>query len=423
MRKIVGVLLALFLFLVGRSVVFAQVETVNVHFFFSNTCPHCAREAKFLEGLGQRYNFIKVYGYEVGSNWQSALLLQQIGKELPADVSGVPFTVIGKEHFAGYYNDQTTGSRIEAAVLQAKEQGYNDLVGELIGLTPSPPPSITPSVTPAEPTPTPYENEPEIGGEVEELSSESPLPEVFDLPILGEVKTKDLSLPALTFVIALLDGFNPCAMWVLLFLISLLIGMKDSTRRWLLGMAFIFASALVYFLFLAAWLNLVLFLGFLVWARILIGLVAIAVGVKNLRDWYLHLTGCVVGSDEKRQKIFKRIREIIATRQIIVSLVGIVLLAFAVNLVELLCSFGLPAAYTQTLVLTNLPTWQYYAYLLFYILIFMIDDIFVFIVAMVTLQGVGIESKYARLVSLLGGAIMLFIGFALIFKPELLIFG
>ena len=105
------------------------------------------------------------------------------------------------------------------------------------------------------------------------------------------------------------------------------------------------------------------------------------------------------------------------------ALVGIVVLAFAVNLVELICSAGLPAVYTQVLFLSNLARWQYYFYILFYIFIFMLDDLLIFFIAMTTLRLTGLTTKYSRWSHLIGGILMLIIGLLLIFKPEWLMFG
>jgi len=153
-------------------------------------------------------------------------------------------------------------------------------------------------------------------------------------------------------------------------------------------------------------------------------MVALGAGGLNLKEYLTNKTGgCKVTGDEKRRKIFDRIKDITQNKQFIVALFGIVLLAFAVNLVELVCSAGLPAIYTKVLTMSNLPTWQYYIYLLFYILIFMLDDMFIFFTAMVTLHAVGIQSKYARVSHLIGGIMMFVIGLLMLFKPELLMFG
>ena len=248
--------------------------------------------------------------------------------------------------------------------------------------------------------------------------------ESLSLPILGTIQTANLSLPVLSIIMGLLDGFNPCAMWTLLFLITLLLGMKDKKRMWILGITFIVASAFIYFLFLTAWLNFFLILGFVFWVRIVIGLIAIGVGIYNLRDYQKNKDGaCEVTGNEKRRKTFDKLKNITHEKKFILALGGIILLAFAVNLIELVCSAGLPAIYTQILSISNLSPGQHYSYILIYILFFMIDDLIVFAIAMITLQAVGIQSKYARLSRLIGGILMLIIGGLLLFKPEILMFG
>jgi len=249
------------------------------------------------------------------------------------------------------------------------------------------------------------------------------IPETLNLPFVGEFKTASVSLPILTVIIGALDGFNPCAMWVLLFLISLLLNMKDRKRMWILGSAFIIASAFVYFLFMLAWLNLLIFLGFLKWVRIIIGLVALTSAFYNLKKWYNNRPGCPAAKNEKRRKVFERIRNIVGRKQFILALGGIILLAFAVNLVEVLCSAGLPVVYTQILTLNEIPTSQYYLYLILYIFIFLIDDLIIFIVAMVSLKAVGLTTKYTRTSAFIGGLLMLIIGLLMIFRPEWLMFG
>jgi len=209
-----------------------------------------------------------------------------------------------------------------------------------------------------------------------------------------------------------------------LFLISLLIGTKSRNRRWFLGGAFIAASAAVYFIFLAAWLNLIIFLGFIIWIKLIIGLLALFGGVYNLKEFLFNKeSGCKIIQNNGRRKTFEKIKNIVQQKNFFLALGGIILLAAAVNLVELICSAGLPAIYTQILTLNNLNPWQYYFYLLLYIFFFMLDDLFVFFITMITLEMTGITTKYTRLSKLIGGLLMLAIGILLIFKPEWLMFG
>ncbi len=175
---------------------------------------------------------------------------------------------------------------------------------------------------------------------------------------------------------------------------------------------------------MSAWLNLFLFLGFVVWIRLLVGAFAIGVGSYQIRDFFVNTSGgCTVVSSSKRAQIFERIKQVVHEKQLFLALAGIVVLAVAVNAIELVCSAGLPAIYTNVLSMSALPVWQYYLLLVLYMLVFMLDDLFIFFVAMTTLKVVGIENKYSRFSHLIGGSLILLLGVLMIVKPEWLMFG
>ncbi len=374
-----------------------EEKTVNLYFFYGEGCPHCAKEEPFLKKMEDKYPMLKVNSYEIWYSAENRNLFMEFGKKLSATVNGVPFTVIGDKYFTGWLDENTTGKQIEQEIICAIEEGCRDVLSEING--------GTDTTTP-------------------DNKNTSLIPETLKLPIIGEIKTKNLSLPLLTVIIAALDGFNPCAMWTLLFLISLLLGMQNKVRMWILGTAFIVASAGVYFLFLSAWLNLLLFIGLIFWIRILIGLVALGGGGFYLKEYFKNPEGtCVVSKSERRKKIFEKLKNLTHESNFWIALIGIMLLAVAVNLVEVICSAGLPAVYTQILSLSDLNTWQYYAYLLLYIFVFMLDDLIIFFTAMITLQITGVSGKYSRISHLIGGALMIIIGILLIFRPEWLMFG
>ncbi len=372
-------------------------KTVNLYFFWGEGCPHCAKEKTFLEKMEAKYPELEIHDYEIWGNAENRDLMIEFGKKLNAYVSGVPFTVVGEHYVVGWMDEKNTGAQIEEAIDCAINKSCRDVGVEINGTTSKSPKNTT---------------------------GTSKIPETLTLPIIGEIETKNISLPVLTVIIAALDGFNPCAMWTLLFLISLLLGMQNRRRMWVLGVAFIVTSATVYFLFLSAWLNLLLFIGFILIVRIIIGLVALGGGGYYLKEYFFNPhAGCVVTGSEKRQKVFEKLRQLTHEKHFLIALAGIVLLAIAVNLVELICSAGLPAVYTQILTLSKLPTWQYYGYLLLYIFVFMLDDLLVFFTAMITLKMTGISDKYSRASHLIGGIAMVIIGLLLLFKPEWLMFG
>lgn len=416
MKKISKILLTLVIIFFVVKPALAQERRVNVYFFWGDGCPHCAAEKPFLDSLERKYPTIKIYSYEIWNNSKNNRYLIEVGKKLNTNVSGVPFTVVGNKAFIGF-SETITPDQIESRVEFCLSNSCPDLVAEVVGLSQTRE-NVTPSTIPyTEDTNTEKKDE-------SKSEKKAVIPEKISLPLTGDIQITNFSLPVLTIVLGALDGFNPCAIWTLLFLISLLLGMKDRKRRWILGTAFIVFSALVYFLFMAAWLNLLLFIGFIFWVRILIGLVAFGGGSYNLKEFFTDKnSGCKVTGYKKRQVVFEKLKKITQQRRFLLALGGIILLAFAVNLVELICSAGLPVIFTQILALSHLPLWQYYAYMTLYIFIFMLDDLFIFFTTMITLEMTGISTKYGRISRLIGGILMFIIGLLIVFKPEFLMFS
>ena len=372
---------------------------VTVYFFRGDGCPHCAAEAIFLEKLQPEFPSLTVRDFEIWYNAKNAALAGTVAQAMGVRSGGVPLTFIGERVINGYLNDQTSGADIRRAVEYYAAVGDPDPVGAL----------IAPQQT-------------VLGSDYGR--DENTRQQTLDVPLFGHLELQKMSLVALTAVIGIVDGFNPCAMWVLLFLISMLLGMKNRRRQWLIGSVFIFVSGFVYFLFMAAWLNIFLFIGFLFWIRLLIGTVAIGSGIYQSREFFVRKDGaCAVASETKRQKISARIRKIVQEQSLWLALVGVAVLAVAVNMVELVCSAGLPAIYTSVLSAAHLANWQYYGYLVFYIILYMLDDAVIFIIAMLTLQLVGVTKKYVRAANLVGGIIILILGILLIFKPGWVMLG
>jgi glutaredoxin len=371
----------------------AQSPGVDVYLFWRVGCPHCEREIEFLDRLAAGEPRVAVHKFEVYRNRENAALMARVAERLAVDVGSVPFTVIGDRVWVGYLDDASTGSELHARIVECLAARCPDSVAPVVrGET----------VQPAEPA--------RHGGG---------LPGTLRVPLLGEIATAALSLPVLTALLAALDGFNPCAMWVLVFLLGLLAGMRDRARMWLLGGAFVGASALAYLLILTAWLNVMLLAGAIVWVRLGVGAVALAGGAFHLRRFFSgQAPACDVTAPEERRRTLERLKDLAQSRDFLVALGGIVALAFAVNVVEFLCSAGIPAVFTQVLALSALPAWEYAAYLVLYVFVFMLDDLVVLAVALRTLEVAGLTGAYARWSSLAGGVVLLGIGALLIARPE-----
>lgn len=384
-----------FVFAILFSVGFIKAYDVDLYLFYSSTCPHCKDERSYLKELQKEYDYLTVHEYEVREN---IIVTEKVKDGLGIKESYVPITVIGSDYIIGF--SSATKSDIKFLIDKYHDNDGCDVTRKIIQGK-----SIKSCLK---------QNE-----AIKKNSS------IKELPLIGKVDVKKASLPLLSIVIGLVDGFNPCAMWILLFLITMLINMKDRKRMWILGFTFIISSALVYLLFMLAYLKVASSL-IQTWFKYLIALVALIGGIINLKAYFKTRKkdiGCTVTDAKKRRKIVDKIRKILTEKSFILSFIGIIALAFSVNLIELACSAGLPVLFTQILAMNNLSTVATAFYFFLYLLFFMIDDLIVFIIAMITFKVTGISNKYSKYSHLIGGIIMVIIGLLMAFKTEWLMFN
>ena len=368
-------------------------SNVTLHYFYGDGCPHCADAKPFLEQLELKYSELTVISYETWYNKSNSELFIDMSSSCGTEVVGVPTFFIGHKSIIGFDDVEGKGDEIEREVVKYIEEGGINLINHL---------GETPKSCPAEKKDR----------------------EIIKLPFFGEIDTTKVSLPLLTITIGLLDGFNPCAMWVLLFLLTLLVYTKSRKKMFIIGGTFILVSGIVYYIFMAAWLNLFLLIGFLPWLRMGVGIFAIIFGLINVKELFFFKKGpSLTISDSAKPKLFKRMRKIINESSLPIALTGVIILAFTVNSIELLCTAGFPAIYTNILTLNNLSSFSYYAYLLLYILMYMLDDLVVFTIVVLTLSSKKLTEKQGKWMKFISGFMMLILGLLLILKPQLLMFG
>jgi len=389
MKKLLLILIAIILLPINTY----AAKTINAHLFYKDGCPHCEEEKVFFDEYLKDNNDVKLYTYEVTTSDENYNLFLNSQKMLSKKSSGVPYLVIGNQIIIGFATSETTGKNIEIIIDYYRDNIYRDLVGELTGLVPVNKDIVLPKIN-------------VLNGKIY-------------VPFLGEINPKTYSLPILAMLIGFADGFNPCAMWILIFLITMLFGMKNRKKMWILGITFLVVSALTYFVFMVAWLNVALFITQINIIRALIALVALVFGIINVKKYFsIKEDGCEVVSDNKRVKIMDKIKEIVVSKSFILSMIGIAILAISVNIIELLCSLGLPVMYTQVLAMNDLSNTQYYIYIVIYVFFFLLDDLIVFFIAMKSLKLKAISTRYTKYSHLIGGLIMLIIGLLMLFKPE-----
>lgn len=423
MKKILKFLIVFAVFLLLPVSAKADEKVINIHLFYGNGCPHCAAEEEFLSDYLKDRTDVKLYKYEIWYDSHNQELLSKVQKEMgTTNKNGVPFTVIGKKTIVGYA-DGVTDEQIKDAINYYLNNDYRDYAGEITGKVKKT--EVKEDIIKDESkTEDKKENKIEKADDTKDSDQTD---ENVTVPVLGKINAKKVSLPILAVVLGFVDGFNPCAMWILIFLITMLFNMKDRKKMWILGLTFILTSGIVYLMFMLAWLNLATFISKIAFIRLLIAVIALVVGLINVYKYIDSLKkkdeGCDVVDKKDRKKIMEKIISITREKKFIIALLGIMVLAASVNIIELMCSIGIPLLFTQILAMNNLSTFSYMIYMFIYIFFFLIDDIVIFVISMVTLKVTGLSTKYTKYSHLIGGIIMLIIGLLLIIKPELLMFN
>lgn len=393
MKKILKLFLLILVMLVVITPVNAKNKETNLYLFYGDGCPHCEKAKEYLNTIKNNYSNFNIIEYEVWYNKDNQELLNKVKDKLNVKTkTGVPFMVIGDKYIIGF--SDLNKSDLKNKIEYATTNNVSDIIAEL--------------------------NQDVKIDSFNKVTEDT----TFSLPFIGEVSAKSVSLPVAAILIGAIDGFNPCAMWVLLFLISVLIGMKDRKKMWAIGTTFLFTSALVYMAIMLSWLEIVVNVSTSIWIRNIIAIIAIVGGIVNLNSYRKSKqSGCTVVDDKKRGKIFDRIKKFTHEKNLLLALLGAIGLAISVNLVELACSAGLPLIFIQILAINNITGIMSFIYTLIYIFFFLLDDLIIFIIAMIAMKLTGISTKYSKYSHLVGGILMVIIGILLIFKPEWLMFN
>ncbi len=371
--------------------------TVRLYYFFSPTCPHCQAAKPFLDELAAQKPWLEIRRYAVKDNRANARFYYDTAQSLGVEALSVPGFVFCRQVMIGYDSAATTGAELERA-LDACHDGRAAGAGGA-GAAPA-----SGSTATGQPT-----------------TSETDAGTLVHLPFAGTVDAKAFSLPILTLVLAGMDAFNPCAFFVLLFLLSLLVHARSRTRMAIVGGTFVLFSGIVYFVFMAAWLNVFLIAGELRVITIIAGLLALTVAALNIKDYFWFKAGPSLSiPDAAKPGLFKRMREVVTTGDMGPMLVSTVVLAIVANSYELLCTAGFPMVYTRALTLAKLESWQYYAWLAAYNAIYVLPLLAIVVVFTRTMGARKLTESEGRVLKLVSGFMMLGFGLLLLFAPGLL---
>ncbi|MBL0351924.1 MAG: hypothetical protein IPP03_04310 [Dechloromonas sp.] len=348
---------------------------VHLYLFWSLNCPHCLEARPQILDLARKHPWIRVHDHELSENRESVRRFVELAEQLGAEAQAVPTLIYCGQMEVGW--DDRPGASSE--FLARLENCHNGAGTNTAMLAPT----------------------------------------QLRLPLLGEIDAASLSLPVLTLLVAGLDAFNPCAFFVLLFLLSLLVHQHNRRRMFIIGGVFVAFSGLMYFAFMAAWLNLFLVIGSLPWVTAGAGLLAVTMGAVNVKDFYFFHQGATLSiTDGGKADIFQRARRILSAGKLPTMLVTTILLAIAANFYELLCTAGFPMVYTRLLTLQEADGARHYLYLVLYNVIYVLPLLFIVLAFVRSMGARKLSEREGRLLKLLSGLMMLGLGVLLLLAPE-----
>ncbi len=365
----------------------AAAPTTRIEVFVREGCPHCAEAEKFLAVLAAERPDVDIVIRDVSKEDAAMARLQEISRDHPqAGPPRVPAFHVGGQLLFGYSTEASSDQLIRSALRGVAVAGSTAASAGDDGSC--------------------------ALNEASTCKLEVPPEESFSVEMFGRTVTlDDVGLPAFTIAMGLLDGLNPCSMWVLILMISLLATLNDRKRMLAVAGTFVLVEGIAYFVFMAAWLNLFLLIGLSKWSQWLIAAIAIFAGLLNVKDFYRPGTGPSLSiSDKRKPGIYSRMRAVLHAKNLPAAIGGVIVLALLVQIVEFLCTSGFPALFTRILTLRALDTASYYGYLLLYNLAYMFDDIVVLAIGVVTLSNRRLQEKEGRWLKLLSGVVMIGLG-------------
>jgi cytochrome c biogenesis protein CcdA/glutaredoxin len=421
------------------------------------TCPHCTDAKVYLAELQRRQPELRIWVRELTEDRRAGADLQDIARMAGVPSPGVPAWVFGGQVFmVGFGSAATTGREIERILDQL---GLPPTPAATAAVDPEPEPQPVPSApreaaAPAEP-PTPAQPAEEAvgsmapatpaepnarataaddgatgtGQEDSVAGADSDRPRLrlggsdatsLSLPFFGDVDAASMSLPALTGLIAFVDGFNPCSLWVLTFLLGIVIYSGSRRKIVLIGVTFLLVTAAAYGLFIVGMFGTLRYLAYLSWITLVVAGMALIFALVNIKDYFWFQQGVSFTiSDKHKPKFFQRTRNLLHPgRSVPALLVGTVVLALGITLVELPCTAGFPMVWTGIIATQGVPLAYFAALLGLYLLVYLSIELVIFGSVVVSMKRSRFEEKHGRILKLIGGMIMLALAVTLVVAPD-----
>ena len=390
----------------------SQSKKVKIEYFGRKDCKNCANLEKFLKELSTKRDDFEYVEHKIDESKEEKAFFDETTSKLKL-VKGTPIIYIDGHIIQGFNTADTTGKEIENLINSGKTKDKILTLKEYVESGQTGNVSSNGAVCTGDTV-----------CEVPGLTKGAENQVLVNIPIIN--KTVDLtnySLLTMSIILGTIDGFNPCAMWVLVLFLTALIAVGNKVKMFRVAGLFILAEAVMYFFILNAWIYAWDFVGLDKWVTPLVGIVGIIGGIFFIRNYLKKgdTLECEVTDFEQRAKISKKIKDIANKPFTLLTALAIIGLALSVNVIEFACSVGIPQTYTKILQINEVPFWTRQFYTFIYIIGYMIDDIIVFGFALMSVNKLQLTTKYSKWVNLFGGILMIILGLIMLIKPSLLI--
>ena len=392
----------------------SQVKKVKIEYFGRKDCKNCANLEKFLKELSTKRDDFEYVEHKIDESKDEKAFFDETATKLKL-VKGTPIIYVDGHIIQGFNTAETTGKEIEGLIDSGKTKEKILSLKEYVESGQAGKGNVSSNGAVC------------TGDKVCEIPGLTKGAEhqvLVNIPIIN--KTIDLtnySLLTMSIVLGTIDGFNPCAMWVLVLFLTALIAVGNKVKMFRVAGLFILAEAVMYFLILNAWIYTWDFVGLDKWVTPIVGIVGIAGGIFFIKNYLKKgdTLECEVTDLEQRAKISRKVKDIANKPFTLLTALAIIGLALSVNVIEFACSIGIPQTYTKILQINEVPFWARQFYTFIYIIGYMIDDIIVFWFALMSINKLQLTTKYSKWVNLFGGILMIILGLIMLIKPSLII--
>ncbi len=402
----------------------ASEQPVVIYFFWGDGCPHCAAAKPVLEKMIQENPRLELRSFEVYNDTEGVQFFSALLSEMGFEPRYVPTFIIGDQIFEGYSDEiqLELESTIDTCLVNPCQDRGAELYAQFNSQQPTQT-ALTPTSAPTEvSTPSPSATTSPTPVQAQEPTPAPSQQRSIKIPLLGQVDLSEHSLFLSTLLIAFIDGFNPCSIWVLTMLLSITLHTGSRKKILIVGFVFISVTALIYALFIAGLFTVFSVISFMGWIRVAVALVAVFFGLINIKDYFWYKEGLSLTIDDKSKPgLYKRMRQVANAGDSLWGLIGgTIILAAGVSLIEFSCTAGFPVLWTNLLTSQNVTAATFFALLLVYMLVYQLDELGIFLVAVFTFKSSKVEEKHGRILKLIGGTLMVTLAGVILINPALM---